>query len=231
MIDSETSPWYWGPTSFFDGTPPSVKNAFLSSANQTVFKRGKNIFGADDPADHVFFLERGLVKIYHLARGGEVTILWFCTSGELFGAGGVIGAPDQSVYAQSASTSVVYTLPRSVYEKALLEHPQLGINVIKLMGARLRIACDALTDKTTQNAEARVARILLRLARHWGEVSGHEIRFGVSVTQQEIANMAGTCRQTINSILKSFKRDGLIRFERRTLIVSNRDALSTLMTG
>jgi len=223
------SPWYWGATGFFDGTPPSVKSTFLASANQAVFKRGKNIFGADDPAHHVFFLERGLVKIYHLARSGEITILWFCTSGELFGAGGVVGAPDQSVYAQSASASVVYTLPRSTYEKMLIEYPQLGINVIKLMGARLRIACDALVDKTTQNAEARVARILLRLARHWGDASGLEIRFEVKVTQQEIANMAGSCRQTVNSILKSFERNGLIRFEKRTLILSNRDALSTLM--
>jgi CRP-like cAMP-binding protein len=163
-----------------------------------------------------------------LAHTGEVTVFWFCIGGELFGPGGMTGAKEQDVYAQAASASVIYAVPRALYEQLLHAHPQLGINVIKLLGARMRIACEALTDKITQRAESRVARILLRLARNWGVPSEHEIRFSVSVTQQEIANMAGTCRQTINAIFKDFERQGLIRFDGRILLICNTAALSAL---
>jgi len=138
------------------------------------------------------------------------------------------GAKEQDVYAQTASSSVIYAVPRLLYEQLLHAHPQLGINVIKLLGARLRIACEALTDKNTQRAESRVARILLRLARNWGVPSEQEIRFSVPVTQQEIANMAGTCRQTINTIFKDFERQGLIRFDGRILLICKTEALAVL---
>lgn len=191
-------------------------------------RRGGSVFGAADPADHVYFLEHGLVKIYHLSSNGDVTIFWFCTDGELFGPGGMTGAEAQDVYAQAASASVIYAVPRPLYEQLLQAHPTLGVNVIRLMGARLRVACEALTDKITLSAEARVARILLRLARNWGVADGQEVRFGVTVTQQEIANMAGTCRQTSNTVCKSFERQGLIRLDGRTLIICRAAALSAL---
>jgi len=228
VIESHLTPWYWGPNSFFDGTLPELKGAVLASSTRMKIKRGGSVFGATDPADHVYFLEQGLVKIYHLASTGDVTIFWFCTEGELFGPGGMTGAVEQDVYAQAASVSLVYAIPRAIYEQLLQEHPTIGVNVIKLLGARLRIACEALTDKITQRSEARVARILLRLARHWGIRNAQEIRFGVTLTQQEIANMAGTCRQTCNAIIKVFEGQGLIRLDGRTLIICKPAALAEL---
>jgi CRP-like cAMP-binding protein len=222
-------PWYWGPSSFFDGTPAELKPAVLAQARRLEVKRGKLVFAADDGAEYVYYLERGLVKIYHLASSGEVTIFWFCTAGELFGPGGMTGAAEQAVYAQAASHSVIYAIVRQDYERLLHTHPQLGINTIKLLGGRMRLACDAVVDKNTQRAEARLARILLRLARHWGEVDGSEIRFGMAITQQEMANMAGTCRQTINTTLRSFEADGLIRFDGRTLVIGKPDELAALI--
>lgn len=97
------------------------------------------------------------------------------------------------------------------------------------MAARLRLACDAVTDKMTQRTPARLARILLRLAMHWGEPTGEEIRFRVRTTNQELANMMGACRQTVNRTLSEFAACGLIRFEGRTLIVGKANALSDLV--
>jgi CRP-like cAMP-binding protein len=228
VTESKPTPWYWAPNSFFGGTPPELQPSVLAQSKRLKIRRGASVFSAADPADYVYFLEQGLVKIYHLANTGEVTIFWFCTEGELFGPGGITGAEEQDVYAQAASASVIYAIARPLYEQLLFAHPVLGLNVIKLMGARLRVACEALTDKITQRAEARVARILLRLARNWGIRNEQEIRFGVTVTQQEIANMAGTCRQTSNTIFKAFERQGLIRFEGRTLIICQPVALSAL---
>src|ERR1035437_3368195 len=129
VVDQSLSPWYWGPNSFFEGTPPELKKSVLDQSKRLVIRRGGNVFEARDPADNVFFLERGLVKIYHLAHTGEVTVFWFCIGGELFGPGGMTGAQEQDVYAQAASSSVIYAIPQALYEQLLHAHPQLGIKI------------------------------------------------------------------------------------------------------
>lgn len=222
-------PWYWNRTNWFDGTPPVVRSAFLDLAERREYRRGAHIFRATDPANRIYFLERGMVKIYHLASQGEVTIFWFCAPGDIFGAGGIAGSLEQSVYGQAVEQSVVYVVTRSDFERLLHEHPQLGVNALRLMAARLRLACDAVTDKMTQRTGARLARILLRLARHWGEPAGQEVRFRVRITHQELANMMGACRQTVNRTLGEFVNEGLIRFEGRTLIVTKPRALADMV--
>ncbi len=224
-------PWYWNKINLFDGTSPAVRLAFLEQAERREYRRGSHIFRAPDAGSRVFFLERGVVKIYHLTSKGEVTIFWFCVRGDLFGAGGISGSMEQSVYAQAVEQSVVYVLSRPAFEELLRECPQLGLNVIRLMGARLRLACDAVTDKMTQKTDARLARILLRLAKHWGEPSGSEVRLRVRITHQEIANMMGACRQTVNRALHEFVDEGLVRFDGRTLIVTRPAALADRVEG
>lgn len=222
-------PWYWSKANWFDGTQPVVRSAFLDLAERREYRRGTHLFRANDPANRIYFLERGMVKIYHLAPQGAVTIFWFCAPGDIFGAGGIAGSLEQSVYGQAVEQSVVYVVSRQDFERLLHEYPQLGVNALRLMAARLRLACDAVTDKMTQRTPARLARILLRLAKHWGEPTGEEIRFRVRITNQELANMMGACRQTVNRTLSEFAACGLIRFEGRTLIVRKANALADLV--
>lgn len=222
-------PWYWDRANWFDGTQPAVRSAFLDLAERRDYRRGTHIFRATDPANRIFFLERGMVKIYHLAPQGTLTIFWFCAPGDIFGAGGIAGSLEQSVYGQAVEQSVVYVISRDDFERLLHVHPQLGVNALRLMAARLRVACDAVTDKTTQRTPARLARILLRLAKHWGEPSGSEIRFRVRITHQELANMMGACRQTVNRELNCFVDQGLIRFDGRTIVVLKAGALASVV--
>lgn len=222
-------PWYWDRANWFDGTQPAVRSAFLDLAERRDYRRGTHIFRATDPANRIFFLERGMVKIYHLAPQGALTIFWFCAPGDIFGAGGIAGSLEQSVYGQAVEQSVVYVISRDDFERLLHAHPQLGVNALRLMAARLRIACDAVTDKTTQRTPARLARILLRLAKHWGEPSGSEIRFRVRITHQELANMMGASRQTVNRELNDFVDRGLIRFDGRTIVVLKSAALASVV--
>ncbi|QAU32854.1 Crp/Fnr family transcriptional regulator [Janthinobacterium sp. 17J80-10] len=211
-------PWYWNRIQLFDGVA-EAQRTFIGSAERLEFRRGQVIFGASDPANYVYFLEQGSVKIYHLSPDGEVTIFWFCVPGELFGAGGLAGAERQSVHALATTRTVVYALKRGDFDDILRAHPQLAINVLRLVGARLRLACDAVTDNATRRTDARLARILLRLAQQWGSQSGTAVHFGAPITNQELANMVGASRQTVNRILKDFQHAGWLDFDRRKIIL------------
>lgn len=226
------SPWYWDGVNLFDNITADTRAHILAQAERQIFKRGATVFRADDRANKVFILDQGLVKIYHLSDQGEITIFWYCVPGDLFGAGGISGTMEQSVFGQAHEKSVVYALPRARFEKLVHQYPQLGLNALRLMGARLRLACDAVTDRITRKSDARLARILMRLAKNWGEQQGDgTVHFRVRITHQELASLLGSCRQTVNRLLNNFVDQGVIRFERRTLIVTDAGVLATISQG
>lgn len=217
----QLTPWYWDKINVFDGVSPEGRLAFMQRAERRDYRRGEHVFRASDPATRVFFLESGLVKIYHLSPGGAATIFWFCAPGELFGAGGISGSKHQAVYGQAIERSTIYAMSRPAFEQLVEEYPRVGLNVIRLLGARLRLACDSMTDNVTQRTETRLARVLLRLARHWGEQTAGGVRFRVQISHQELGNMIGASRQTVNRVLREFVRQEWLAQQGRTLVLAD----------
>ncbi|MFC5768794.1 Crp/Fnr family transcriptional regulator [Thauera sinica] len=223
-------PWYWEGTYLFEKMDDQARHAVLGKSHRQIFRKGATIFRADDPANQVFFLEKGLVRIFNLSAQGSETVFWLCIDGEIFGAGGISGCARQSVFGQALDHSVIHSLKREDFEDMIHRYPQLGINVITLMGARLRLACDAVIEKTASTTDIRLARGLLRLSRNFGSWDGEEIIFRKQFTHQELGYMVGASRQTINRALNAFARRQLIRFEKRTLVIRNVDALASMTT-
>lgn len=228
---SQITPWYWNKVNLFDLVSPEGRRAFMQRAERRDYRRAEHIFRASDPANRVFFLESGLVKIYHLSPQGAVIIFWFCAPGDLFGAGGIAGSMQQSVYGQAVERSVVFTMSRVAFEEVLQEHPRLAINVITLMGARLRLACDAMTDNVTQRADARIARALLRLAQNWGDPGPGGVRFRIRISHQELGNLVGASRQTVNRALREFAREGWLAQDRRVLVLTDVAGLTAFLAS
>lgn len=225
------APWYWKKVNLFDEADAQARQAFFQRAERHEYRKGQHLFRADDPATRVFFLESGVVKIYHLSSQGAVTVFWFCVPGDLFGAGGITGSFEQSVYGQAVERSAVFTIARPGFEQVLKAHPQLAINVIRLMGARLRLACDALTDKVSLKTSGRLARLLLRLAQNWGYPSVNGIELRVKITHQELANMIGASRQRVNETLQEFQRKNWIRVNGRMITIASPEEIQRLLDG
>jgi len=223
------NPWYWNKINLFDHVSPEGRQALLQRAERRDYRRGEHVFRANDVANRVFFLESGLIRIYHLAPKGSITIFWFCVPGDLFGAGGLAGAGEQSVSGQAVERSVVFSMSRSAFEEVLQAHPRIALNVIKLLSARLRLACDSLADKASQKVETRLARMLLRLAQNWGDVSATGVRFRVNISHQELANMIGASRQTVNKALREYARAGWLAQEGRALVLRDPAGLTALI--
>lgn len=205
-----TTPWYWKEIQFFGGASDDARRAFFASANKCEYAKGRHIFFSNDPASSVFYLGSGLVKIYSLSDRGEITIHWFCVAGEIFGMGGISGSSDQMAFAQAVEDSSVFKISRSNFEALLREHSELSFNVIKLMGARLRLSCDTVSGLASQSADKRLALQLLRLAESCGRIRNGNIEIRPHITHQEFANMIGSCRQTVTMALQDFRDRGWI---------------------
>lgn len=221
----EHTPWYWERVSLFDGVEAGAKELFLRHATMHTYRRGQHIFREDDDANQIFYLEEGMARIYRVSSGGDLTIFWYCIAGEIFGAGGITGAFRQEVNSQATAKSTAYVMLRPVFEQMLKLHPKIAYNTLKLLGARLRLACDAVVDMRSQKTSARVGLALLRLSHNCGVRLGDEVKINAPITHQEIANMVGACRQTVTEVLGEFEKIGIIRLEGRRILIANFSAL------
>lgn len=228
----ESTPWYWEPFDLFKNAGADASAAFFAFTAKQKYAKGDYIFIANDVGRRIFFLEEGIVKIFNLSPNGTQTIFWFCVPGDVFGAGGISGSPFQSVYAQTVESSTVHFISRADFEKVMKQHPQIAINIIRLLGARLRLACDSMVDISVQKAESRLARVLLRLAHNYGSRAGGLVEIRVRVSHQELADMIGSSRQTVNALLHQFSNSGWIHLKGRTFsIVSPGDLQEIIDMG
>ncbi|GAC1421285.1 MAG: Crp/Fnr family transcriptional regulator [Burkholderiaceae bacterium] len=215
-----TTPWYWEPFDLFEHTAGDANAAFTALTVKQNFAKGDYIFMASDPGRRIFLLESGIVKIFNLSPNGAQTIFWYCMKGDVFGAGAISGSLMQSVYAQAVETCAVHFISRSDFETVMKQYPQIAINMVRLMSARLRLACDAVVDFSNHTAESRLARVLLRLAHHHGiAVDGRRIMLGLRISHQELADMIGSTRQTVNTLLHEFSSQGWINLNGRDVII------------
>ncbi len=213
------APWYWRQSDLFDGIDVETRKQFYARSTVREFSRGDNVFLADDVADKVFYLIDGMIKIEHIAPNGHATIFWLCVPGALFGAGGITGSLRQSVYAKALEPSRMLILRRQRFEELILAYPALALNVIKLLGGRLRLACDSMAE-VNQRASLRVGRAILRLAENCGQwTPRHEVVLRARISHQEIADMIGCTRQTVTEVLQGLSKLEILRIEKRVIYI------------
>lgn len=226
--DAQFVRWYWDRIDLFAGADQRARGDFLALTECLEFKRGRHIFRAGDKATHAYFLQSGTAKVYELTPKGLVTLFWFCLPGDLLGPGAITGAEKQAVYAQVVSDATVFAIKRGDLEDVLCANPRLAINLIRIVGSRLRLVSEMMTDAQGLQAEERLARLLLRLAQNWGVRVAGGVALPVKLPHHELANMIGSCRQTVNMLLRKFQNNGLVSVDRRTIKLSNIRGLQAL---
>lgn len=219
------TPWYWNRIGLFDGAAKSARGEFLTRSEVLEFKKDRHIFRARDRATHAYFLHRGMAKIYDLSPNDQMTLFWFALPGEIIGPGAFNGAEYHAVNAQAICDTTVLALKKAEVEDLLLTHPTVAVNLIKVLGAGLRLLSELLVDSRSLRTEVRLARALLRLAQNCGQQSLKGVTLQVKIPHQELANMIGSCRQTVNAILRDFESNELISVDRRSITITNATSL------
>ena len=218
-------PWYWQRQTFFEGADTQARQALLARASEQVFYPQQMIFRADDPPSRIYLVKKGLIKVFNLAPTGEMVTLWFCGEQEPFGSGGIAGVGEQSVFAQSVSETVVWSIAREDFEAVLAQYPQLALNTIRLVSCRLRLACDALVDNISISPDKRLAKLLLRLACQCAQRTDAGLLFDLKLTHQELAQMIGSSRQSVNKALSVYQQRGMTDSQNQRLLIKQPEQL------
>jgi CRP/FNR family transcriptional regulator len=175
-------------------------------------RKGELIYQAGDPATHVFLLERGRAKIFHIGTNGKELLLWFCSAGDVFGLCETLSDTRRTTYVQACTPSRVVAIPRARFLDCMRGNPDLALHVTHVLASRLRHVGQRKTRVVACDVHERVLSLLAGLAERYGVRDEQGLRIALRITHQEMANMIGTTRQSVTSALNELRRRGVLDF-------------------
>jgi CRP/FNR family transcriptional regulator, cyclic AMP receptor protein len=181
-------------------------------ANRSIFRQG-------DPADSVFYLRRGKVKLSVTSQQGKEAIVAILGSGEFLGEGCLAGQPLRIASASAVTDCSLARIEKPLMARMLHEQHDLSeLFVTHLLSRNIRYEED-LVDQLFNSSEKRLARILLLLS-HFGKESRAETILP-SITQESLAQMVGTTRSRVSHFMNKFKGLGFVAYDGSALTVNS----------
>jgi len=177
------------------------------------YRRGEVIFREGEPAERLFLIDDGRVKLTTASPTGQELLVAVLGRGQIFGELAVVDRGTREMDARAMEDSKLFSLASDVFWSMMEGRPALARRLLELMGRRLRRADQATQDLVFFDAPTRLARKLLELAEEHGESNGERgIVIGTRVTQEEMAQMIGVSRESANRLIASFAGRGWIEW-------------------
>jgi CRP-like cAMP-binding protein len=175
------------------------------------FDQDAMIFLEGDPADRLWVVASGQVKIVKHTSDGQENLLEVITPGEMFGGAGLLlNAHPATAVAMTPTT--VLSIERESYLQLIRQHPDIALRIIHLLGERLQMAMK-MRALAVERVDVRLANILLKLCDKVGEPIGEGIRIQLPLSRQDLADMAGTTIETAIRVMSRFRKEGLAHTE------------------
>lgn len=188
--------------------------AFLASAGVERkvrdYKKGDPVFSQGDVCRHVFYIQKGGVKLSVLSETGQEAIIAMLSAGDFFGEGCLAGQSIRMGSATTTTASTILSVRKDAMGRVLHEEHAFSDRFIKHMLARnIRIEED-LIDQLFNSSEKRLARALLLLARYGKQAKPQKVV--PKISQETLASMIGTTRPRVNFFLNKFRKLGFIEY-------------------
>ena len=196
------------------GCPPCVGTLLenISEGKQTfAFKTNETIFNQGDPADSIFFVQSGTVKISVISSSGKEAVLVVIGPPNCFGEGALVSQPCRLSTATAVERSTIFRVETAAMLKALNAESELSEKFIAALLVRNIELEEDLCDQLFNQSEKRLARVLLKLARlHDDDALPGRI---AHVSHETLAKMVGTTRSRITHFMNKFRTMGLIDYD------------------
>ena len=203
--------------------------AICSTVTPRRFARHEFIVREGEPGDTFFVIASGSVAVCRISPDGRETILSILKEGDFFGEMSMFDSSLRSASIKTLSEVEVGLIKQETFLEMLEEHPRLARQFVVVLAERLRVANRLVATTTSQDARARVASLLLYLAERFGEPSDDGTRITLRLTHQEMANMIGTTRETVNRALNRFWDDHLVDRRSPQLVLTDMNGLRALL--
>lgn len=189
------------------------------------FRKGQIIFEQGDPADALYVVVEGEVKVHVDSGAGDEMVLVTLRPPDVFGELALVDGGPRSASAEALVQSTLLSLNRRTFLALLEGNPEIAELLLRALGRILRRLTEQASDLVFLDLHGRVAKLLIAFAGERGEEIEGGIALDLGVTQTDLAAMVGGSRQSVNQILRLFERRGYVDLDGRRVVVKKADLL------
>jgi CRP/FNR family transcriptional regulator, cyclic AMP receptor protein len=211
---------------YFCDLDPEAFDQLCRYAKHTTLKRGSAIFSKGDPGNSLVAVIRGTVKISISSAEGRSAILNLIGAGEIFGEVALLDGLARTADATANTDCEIFVIDRREFLPFVRSQPALAMKFIELLCARLRWTSDQVEQVILQDLPGRLASALIRLTEKHKLAPGG--RRTIAITQQEISEMVGMTRESINKQLRAWAARNWVRLEHGAIVVLDTESLQAL---
>lgn len=169
------------------------------------------IFLEGDPADRLWVVAEGQIKIVKHTSDGQENLLEVITPGEMFGGAALLLAT-QPATAVAMTATLALSIERELYLQLIRQYPDIALRIIHLLADRLQAAMK-MRALAVERVDVRLANILLKLCDKVGQPAEEGMRINLPLSRQDLADMTGTTIETAIRVMSRFRKDGLVHTE------------------
>jgi len=201
----------------------------VQAAHRKNLQEGEFFFLQGDPAERMYVLLQGRVKLTQVGPDGQQALIRVITPVSLFALVAITKADDYLVTAQAAEDCQALYWTRRELMGFVLEVPQLALNAMGIMADNLQEIQERFRQVTTEPVEQRLAHTLIRLAAQSGKSVNQGILIDLSLTRQDLAEMSGTTLYTASRMLSQWEKQGLVITGRKRVIIRDTHGLARIV--
>jgi CRP/FNR family cyclic AMP-dependent transcriptional regulator len=210
----------------FQGVAPEDVEALGNQFEVIEAPRGTTLFQEGEPGDSLYIVLEGKVKLGRRSSDGRENLVAVMGPADQFGELSLFDPGPRTATAVVVTDARLARLPKQALQTWVQERPQIAIQLLHVIARRLRRTNTMLADLIFVDVPGRVAKQLLLLAQKFGSVDSGQLRVTHDLTQEELAQLVGASRETVNKALADFASRGWLRLEGKSVVILDRERLA-----
>ena len=203
----------------FSSLDDEAAASLRSSMSETRIGRGDVLFHEGDSGDRLYVVTDGKIKLGRTSADGRENLLAILGPGQMFGELSLFDPGPRSATATAVTPCTLMSLGHDELLRWLEDQPSVARALLHQLAARLRKTSDVVADLVFSDVPGRVAKALLDLSRRFGRTADDGIHVHHDLTQEELAQLVGASRETVNKALADFAMRGWLRLEPRSVVL------------
>jgi CRP-like cAMP-binding protein len=194
----------------FSGMDAESARSLIDAMTRIQLARGDVIFSEGDDGSTLYVIVKGKLKLARTARDGRENLLALLGVGDMTGELSLFDPGPRMSQARAVEDSVVYELPKEVLDVWLDDHLEMSKHLLRALAQRIRRISNTMADLVFSDVPGRVAKAILDLGHRFGRMERGHVTVRHGLTQEELAQLVGASRETVNKALADFAARGWI---------------------
>jgi CRP/FNR family cyclic AMP-dependent transcriptional regulator len=203
----------------FRALDDEAATALAATLTETRLRRGDVLFREGDTGDEAYVVTAGKVKLGRTSSDGRDNLLAVIGPGQMFGELSLFDPGPRSATVTAVTDCTIQSLTHEEMLRWLAGRPEVARGLLAQLAGRLRRANDVVADLVFSDVPGRVAKALLDLSVRFGRPADDGIHVHHDLTQEELAQLVGASRETVNKALADFASRGWLRLESRSVVL------------